>query len=37
LSTFTPLSSRLDAREVLELLDRLFTSFDELVDRHDVE
>ena len=34
---FTPLSSRLDAREVVELLDRLFTSFDELVDRHDVE
>jgi guanylate cyclase len=34
---FTPLSSRLDPREVVELLDRLFTSFDELVDRHDVE
>ncbi len=34
---FTPLSSRLDAREVVELLDRLFTSFDELVDRHEVE
>jgi adenylate cyclase len=34
---FTPLSSRLDAREVVGLLDRLFTSFDELVDRHDVE
>jgi adenylate cyclase len=34
---FTPLSSRLDAREVVELLDRLFTSFDELVDRYDVE
>jgi adenylate cyclase len=34
---FTPLSSRLDAREVVELLDRLFTSFDALVDRHDVE
>jgi adenylate cyclase len=34
---FTPLSSRLNAREVVELLDRLFTSFDELVDRHDVE
>jgi adenylate cyclase len=34
---FTPLASRLDAREVVELLDRLFTSFDELVDRHDVE
>jgi guanylate cyclase len=34
---FTPLSDRLDAREVVALLDRLFTSFDELVDRHDVE
>jgi len=34
---FTPLSSRLDAREVVELLDRLFTSFDEVVDRYDVE
>src|ERR671915_52723 len=34
---FTPLSSRLDAREVVGLLDRLFTSFDELVDRHAVE
>jgi adenylate cyclase len=34
---FTPLSSQLDAREVVTLLDRLFTSFDELVDRHDVE
>jgi adenylate cyclase len=34
---FTPLASRLDAREVVGLLDRLFTSFDELVDRHDVE
>jgi adenylate cyclase len=34
---FTPLSSRLEAREVVGLLDRLFTSFDELVDRHDVE
>jgi guanylate cyclase len=34
---FTPLSSRLDARQVVDLLDRLFTSFDELVDRHDVE
>ena len=34
---FTPLSSRLDAREVVGLLDRLFTSFDTLVDRHDVE
>jgi adenylate cyclase len=34
---FTPLASGLDAREVVELLDRLFTSFDELVDRYDVE
>ena len=34
---FTPLSSRLDAREVVEFLDRLFTSFDALVDRYDVE
>jgi len=34
---FTPLSSQLDAREVVGLLDRLFTSFDELVDRYEVE
>jgi adenylate cyclase len=34
---FTPLSGSLDAREVVGLLDRLFTSFDELVDRYDVE
>ena len=34
---FTPLASRLDAREVVDLLDRLFTSFDELVDRYEVE
>ena len=34
---FTPLSSRLDAREVVGLLDRLFTSFDQLVDRFGVE
>jgi guanylate cyclase len=34
---FTPLSDRLDAREVVALLDRLFTSFDELVDRYGVE
>ena len=34
---FTPLSSQLDAREVVDLLDRLFTSFDELVDRYQVE
>jgi adenylate cyclase len=34
---FTPLSGRLDAREVVRLLDHLFTSFDELVDRYEVE
>src|SRR5215203_3243187 len=34
---FTPLSGRLDAREVVGILDRLFTSFDELVDRYEVE
>jgi adenylate cyclase len=34
---FTPLSSSLDAREVVGFLDRLFTTFDELVDRYDVE
>ena len=34
---FTPMSGTLDAREVVGLLDRLFTSFDELVDRYDVE
>jgi guanylate cyclase len=34
---FTPLASRLDAREVVALLDRLFTLFDDLVDRHEVE
>ncbi|HYZ10335.1 MAG TPA: adenylate/guanylate cyclase domain-containing protein [Actinomycetota bacterium] len=34
---FTPLASRLDPREVVGMLDRLFTSFDELVDRYDVE
>ena len=34
---FTPLASGLDAREVVGLLDRLFTGFDELVDRYDVE
>jgi adenylate cyclase len=34
---FTPLSSRLDARELVGFLDRLFTSFDELVDRYEVE
>ncbi|MGH3112960.1 MAG: adenylate/guanylate cyclase domain-containing protein, partial [Gaiellaceae bacterium] len=34
---FTPMSSRLDAREVVDVLDRLFTSFDEVADRHGVE
>src|SRR3712207_1866952 len=34
---FTPLASELDPREVVGLLDRLFTSFDELVDRYGVE
>jgi adenylate cyclase len=34
---FTPLSSSLDARQVVGLLDRLFTSFDELVDQCGVE
>ena len=34
---FTPLASRLDAREVVALLDRLFTRFDDLVDRHWIE
>jgi guanylate cyclase len=34
---FTPLSSRMDPRELVGLLDRLFTSFDELADRYDVE
>jgi len=34
---FTPLSSQLEARQVVEFLDRLFSRFDELVDRHDVE
>jgi adenylate cyclase len=34
---FTPLASRLDARDVVGMLDRLFTTFDELVDRYEVE
>jgi adenylate cyclase len=34
---FTPLAGRLDAREVVGMLDRLFTAFDGLVDRYDVE
>src|ERR671919_1819268 len=34
---FTPLASRLDPREVVGMLDRLFTAFDDLVDRYGVE
>jgi len=34
---FTPLAGRLDPREVVGLLDRLFTAFDGLVDRYEVE
>ena len=34
---FTPLSSRLHARQVVEVLERLFGSFDELADRYGVE
>jgi adenylate cyclase len=34
---FTPLASRLDARQVVGMLDRLFTTFDGLVDRYEVE
>jgi adenylate cyclase len=34
---FTPLASRLDPREVVGILDRLFTAFDALVDRYEVE
>jgi adenylate cyclase len=34
---FTPLAGELDPRDVVGLLDRLFTSFDELVDRYGVE
>src|ERR687898_442565 len=34
---FTPLASRLSPREVVGILDRLFTTFDELVDRYQVE
>lgn len=34
---FTPLSSRLDPRELVGLLDRLFSAFDGLADRYGVE
>ena len=34
---FTPLASRLEARDVVGMLDRLFTAFDGLVDKYEVE
>ena len=34
---FTPLAGRLPPAEVVDLLDRLFSRFDELVERHDLE
>jgi class 3 adenylate cyclase len=34
---FTPISARFNPREVVDMLNELFTSFDELVDRHGVE
>jgi adenylate cyclase len=34
---FTPLAARLSASEIVDLLDRLFSDFDDLVDRHGVE
>ena len=34
---FTPLSDRLQPAEVVGILDHLFTHFDELAERHDVE
>ena len=34
---FTPLSSRLEPSEVVGVLDRLFTAFDEVADRYEVE
>ena len=34
---FTSLASALSAAEIVDLLDRLFTDFDDLVDRHGVE
>ena len=34
---FTPLASRLTARDVVGMLDRLFTAFDGLVDKYEVE
>jgi len=34
---FTPLAGDRDARDVVGMLDRLFTAFDELVDRYEVE
>src|SRR3954453_18815934 len=34
---FTPLSARLSPAELIEMLNRLFSAFDELVDRHGLE
>ncbi len=34
---FTPLSARLEPKEVVELLDHLFSHFDELAERHGLE
>ncbi len=34
---FTPISARFHPREVVEMLNDLFTSFDELVEKYDVE
>jgi class 3 adenylate cyclase len=34
---FTPISARFNAREVVGMLNDLFTSFDELVEKYDVE
>jgi adenylate cyclase len=34
---FTPLASRFEARDVVGMLDSLFTAFDELVDEYEVE
>jgi adenylate cyclase len=34
---FTPLASRLHATEIVGLLDRLFSAFDDLADRYEVE
>ena len=34
---FTPLSARLEPRQLLELLNRVFSGFDELADKHGLE